>query len=206
MHFCVRRSSLTYNSFHDLFRHNQQGKIGTVLGKAFQKDYCLRLFIGEHELKFKPPIDAEVVKVNLSDEKDLHGKFRDLDVVVHLAALSDPHAEWADVRKHNIDASINVWNECVNSKVRRIVFASTNHVQHADFWDSSSKSTESADYSKLQREREHLRDVPFPDDFYGLTKLFGEDLGKLYAAKHDLECVAVRIGWLESDEKGKHPC
>ena len=35
-----------------------------------------------------------------------------------------------------------------------------------------------------------------PDSFYGVGKAFGENLGRLYADKHGLEVVCVRIGTL----------
>lgn len=53
--------------------------------------------------------------------------FQGIDVVIHLAALVDvtPYGEdWEKMRKHNFDATWFVFEECVRSKVKRIVFAS----------------------------------------------------------------------------------
>ena len=38
---------------------------------------------------------------------------------------------------------------------------------------------------------------------YAVSKLFGEELGRLYAWKQGLESVAMRIGWIKDFEKGK---
>ena len=38
-------------------------------------------------------------------------------------------------------------------------------------------------------------DPPAPDSYYGLSKVFGEDLGRYYTRLHGLEFVSVRIGW-----------
>ena len=34
-----------------------------------------------------------------------------------------------------------------------------------------------------------------PDSYYGVSKAFGEDLGRYYARLHGLEYISVRIGW-----------
>jgi uronate dehydrogenase len=36
-----------------------------------------------------------------------------------------------------------------------------------------------------------------PDSYYGLSKAFGEDLGRLYADKHGLSAICIRIGSCE---------
>jgi site-specific recombinase XerD len=61
---------------------------------------------------------------------------------------------------------------------RRLVFASSNHVTGL--------------YPAGQRLDP---EVPTrPDSLYGVSKAFGEQLGRLYAEKHGLEVVCVRIG------------
>ena len=84
--------------------------------------------------------------------------------------------------------------ECAASKVKRVVFASSNHTQHgACIGDLN--SCETLDRSKVT-EPLKLTDVAIPDTFYAVSKLFGEDLGKLFALQHDIEFVAMRIGWV----------
>lgn len=43
-----------------------------------------------------------------------------------------------------------------------------------------------------------LKDEAFPDSMYAVAKLFGEDIGRLCALQSKLECVALRIGWVNS--------
>ncbi len=62
--------------------------------------------------------------------------------------------------------------------VQRVVFASSNHA--IGFHRRSQRIDDSA----------MLR----PDGNYGLSKLFGEGLGRLYADKHGIACVCLRIG------------
>ena len=40
-----------------------------------------------------------------------------------------------------------------------------------------------------------LTDVAIPDSLYGVSKLFAEDLGKLFSLQTGIEFVALRIGW-----------
>jgi nucleoside-diphosphate-sugar epimerase len=44
--------------------------------------------------------------------------------------------------------------------------------------------------------RMKLDDPPNPDSYYAVSKLFGENLGKLYSEQHGVEFVGLRIGWL----------
>ena len=70
--------------------------------------------------------------VDLAEAAQVRGIFEGLDAVVHLAADPDPGAEWSSVRDNNIEATYRVFEECRNSGVERIVFATTNHTQHGD--------------------------------------------------------------------------
>lgn len=121
-----------------------------------------------------------------------------MDVVIHLAALVDvsPYGlDWESMYKNNFEATWNVFKECVDAKVKRIVFASSNHVQNAATIDDPSRS-ESINFSKLKGRKMELHDEPFPDSMYAVAKLFGEDIGKLCALQSHLECVSLRIGWV----------
>jgi nucleoside-diphosphate-sugar epimerase len=48
----------------------------------------------------------------------------------------DTRTDRPTVSRNNIDATQNVLEECVRSGVRRLVFASSNHTQAADFFSS----------------------------------------------------------------------
>jgi uronate dehydrogenase len=100
-----------------------------------------------------------------------------VDAVVHLAAI--PHeAAFDDILTGNITTTYSVFGAARRTGVRRVVFASTNHV--IGFYP-----------------RGHTvdQDDPVrPDTFYGASKAFGEALGRLYADKYGLEVVCLRIG------------
>ena len=41
-----------------------------------------------------------------------------------------------------------------------------------------------------------LGDRPNPDSLYAVSKLFGENIGKLYSERFGIEFVGLRIGWI----------
>lgn len=46
-----------------------------------------------------------------------------------------------------------------------------------------------------------ITDPATPDSYYAVSKLWGEDMGKLYArVQKDFEFVSLRIGWVLYDD------
>ena len=88
-----------------------------------------------------------------------------------------------------------VLEECRRSGVRRLVFASTNHTQHGN---TILTTPETLDPSKRIRMR--LDEPPNPDSMYAVSKLFGENMGKLYSQRYGLEFVGLRIGWIIAED------
>jgi uronate dehydrogenase len=118
----------------------------------------------------------EVVHADLSDPDEAAEAVRGVDAIVHLAAIPDEDA-FARLMPANIAATYNVLEAARLHGVKRVVFASTNHV--TGFYPCS--------------ERISPADPQRPDSLYGATKAFGELLGRLYHDKFGLEVVCVRI-------------
>jgi len=100
-----------------------------------------------------------------------------MDAVVHLAALPTEDS-YDRIAEANLRSTYNVFEAARLEGVRRIVFASSNHA--TGFY--------------RRDERVSPRDPVRPDSLYGVSKVFGEALGSLYADKFGLEVVALRIG------------
>ncbi len=158
------------------------GHIGSVLREGLLYEYHVRAFTLE-------PAPFPSTVVDLSEAEKVVGVFDGLDAVIHLAADPSPFASWESLDRNNIRATYNVFEECRRAGVRRVVFASTNHVQNGNTMLDTPETLD-PDKKVLMK----LSDPPNPDSLYAISKLYGENLGKLYSEQHGLEFVGLRIG------------
>lgn len=100
-----------------------------------------------------------------------------LDAVVHLAGSPDEAALPVELESH-VYTTAALLDAMVESGVRRIVYASSNHAV------GRTPRTESLGDDALPR----------PDTFYGVAKVAAEALLRLFVDRYDLEAVALRIG------------
>jgi uronate dehydrogenase len=119
----------------------------------------------------------EVLQLDLVDFQALRRAMAGVDVVVHLAAIprEDGFSRLVEV---NVVGTYNVSEAARQSGVRRLVFASTNHV--TGFYP--------------HRDRVGPSDPVRPDSLYAVTRSLGEALGRLYADRWGLEVMCIRIG------------
>ena len=165
------------------------GLIGRVLMRGLAEEYTIKPFT-------RRPVDFNATLVNFDRPEEVEGAFEGLEAVIHLAADPSPMAPWEKVREHNIEAIYRVCEECRRAGVQRLVFASTNHTQHGNTIDTTPETLDPAKKIRMK-----LSDPPNPDSLYAASKLFGENLGRLYSREHGLEFVGLRIGWIvEADD------
>ncbi len=155
------------------------GQIGRTLRTGLQGRYALLRLTDRAPLA---PASAgeECIAADLGDLTSLVDMMRGIDCVVHLAACSIEPAEnpWDQVLPANIVGAYNVFEAARRAGVKRVVFASSHHA-----------------IGFYRRERVLPASVaPRPDSFYGVSKVLGEALGRLYADKYGLSVVSVRIG------------
>src|SRR5690606_14602746 len=72
--------------------------------------------------------NEEVVQADLADFDATCAAAKDCDAIVHLGGNPRVSAPWSDLRGSNIEGTYNVFEAARLAGVRRIVFASTNHV------------------------------------------------------------------------------
>ncbi len=152
------------------------GNLGRELRPRL-KAYCETL-----RLSHRAPIaaagpDEEIVSVDLADADAMLRLLADVDAVVHMAGVSTEQP-WAPILAGNIVGAYNLYESARRNGVRRIVYASSNHV--TGFY--------------RQDEVVSPRDPLRPDGLYGLSKAFGENLAQLYWDRYRIETVSVRIG------------
>jgi uronate dehydrogenase len=119
----------------------------------------------------------EQVVADLGDREALRSAVRGVDGIIHLGGQA-VETDFETVLAANIVGAHNLFEAARLEGVKRIVFASTNHVM--GFYPRN---------ETVGVER-HVR----PDSRYGLSKSFGEGLASLYADKYGAECLVIRIG------------
>ena len=153
------------------------GNLGRMVRRHFaaNESYDLRL------LCLNPSNDPAVTTVDLSlADNDWERHLDGVDVVLHLAADSRVAADWASVRRNNIELTRNVFNAAVRHRVGRVVFASSG-------WTM-------AGY-RFGNERLTAELPPLPVGAYGLSKMIGEQIAREFARQHELSIVCLRIGF-----------
>ena len=151
------------------------GGIGTHLRRELAGRYRLRLS------------DIRPVAGLREGEESAHGDIATLDdmlrvtkgvdAIVHLGGYS-VEGPWDDILQANIVGCYNVFEAARRNGAKRILFATSNHA--VGFY----RRDETIDHTVY----------PKPDSRYGVSKVFGEALGSLYADKYGMEVFCMRIG------------
>lgn len=151
------------------------GGVGAFLRKELAGRYALRLA----DLKQIEELGAneESVTADVSKFDDMLRAVDGVDGIVHLGAFS-VEGNWDTILNANIVGTYNLFEAARLKGVKRIVFASSNHV--IGF------------YRRDQRIDDTV--YPKPDSRYGVSKVFGEALASLYADKYGAEVLCIRIG------------
>jgi NAD+ dependent glucose-6-phosphate dehydrogenase len=134
--------------------------------------------------------DAEV-----TDLTALERGFAGTDAVVHLAANADNGAGWDDLLPANVIGAYHAFEAARRAGVERVVFASSNHAMGMYMWDDD-RFADPAHPAEVGTDA-----LPRPDSLYGATKVWGEAIGRLYAERHGLAVVCLRIGAVTEDDR-----
>lgn len=159
------------------------GMIGTSLRELLKERYALRLQERPGGKAIGPAREGEeIVRTDLTDPDGMRAAMRGCEAIIHLAASSAVQTPWEDALRNNIVGQYNVLEAMRHEGVRRMVFATTNHV--TGFYELKGRPC--------------YPDMPVrPDGYYGASKAFGEALARFYVDEHGLEVICLRIGsWL----------
>jgi nucleoside-diphosphate-sugar epimerase len=168
------------------------GIIGSVVRRTLADAYELSF------LTLRPASFASHVG-NITRLASIRPAFRGVDAVVHLAGASSVDSPWEQVLANNVVGTYNVFEAARQAGVKRVVYASSNHT-------IGMYEVEGAPgIYDLDDERAFDVSVPVrPDSLYGVSKVFGEALGRLYADRHQMDVICLRIGAVrESDDPTK---
>ena len=150
------------------------GDVGTHLSRELAGKYKLRL---SDRRPLKAPKGQTFVKADISKMADALKITKGVDAVIHLGGYS-VEGPWPSILQANIIGCYNVFEAARKNGVKRIVFPTSNHA---------------VGFYRRDQTIDH-RVYPKPDSRYGVSKVFGEALGSLYADKYGMEVYMVRIG------------
>ena len=158
------------------------GAIGTVLRGAYRGKYRLRLSDIASMGEAAP--DEELVQADIGDLAACERMMQGVDCVVHLGGRSVEDA-WEVILPANIVGCYNVFEAARRAGVKRVIFASSNHA---------------IGFHRRERFIDNMVQ-PRPDTRYGVSKVFGEAMGRLYADKHGLSVACLRIGTFRNPDR-----
>ena len=151
------------------------GGLGTHLRRELAGKYALRLSDLKRVTSVAP--GERFVAGDVAKLTDMLRASKGVDAIVHLGAWP-VEGDWETILRANIRGTYNVFEAARRNGVKRVLFASSNHA--VGFY----RRDQTIDQ----------RVYPRPDSRYGVSKVFGEALGSLYADKYGLEVFILRIG------------
>jgi uronate dehydrogenase len=164
------------HAFHRLLLTGAAGGLGRELRRRLPA-HCDLLRVSDVAALGAAAPHEEVAPADLSDADAVLALLDGVDAVVHMGGVSTEQP-WEAILPANIVGAYNLYEAARRHGVRRVVFASSNHV--TGFYRQDEVIPAGA--------------PPRPDGLYGLSKAFGEDLAQLYFDRHGIETVSLRIG------------
>jgi uronate dehydrogenase len=152
------------------------GGLGRVLRPRL-KSHCAVLRLSDVAPLGAAGAGEEIVLAALQDGAAVHALLDGVDAVVHLGGVS-VEGPFEPILQANIVGVFHLYEAARRQRVRRIVFASSNHV--TGFY----RQDQVIDATMPMR----------PDGYYGVSKAFGENLAQFYFDRYGIETVSLRIG------------
>ncbi|CAN5123903.1 NAD(P)-dependent oxidoreductase [soil metagenome] len=164
---------------HSVLLLGAAGGIGGAIREGLRGRYGLMRLADIAPMAAAGP-GEETVHADLLDIPSLVAAMSGVDCVVHMAGVPvepETHA-WDQVLPANIIGVHNLFEAARLAGVKRVLFASSHHA--AGFHGRDTPTAETM--------------VPRPDSYYGVSKVFGEAMGRMYADKFGLQVLSLRIG------------
>jgi uronate dehydrogenase len=128
---------------------------------------------------------ADAVVGDTTSPADLDAAMSGVTAVVHLAGVPT-EAPWPALREANIEGTFQVFEAARRHGIERVVHASSLHA--AGFTPVAAGPS--------------TAEPPRPDTLYGVSKVFGEVLGRYYADRYGLRVACLRIGTYGAAPRG----
>src|SRR5919199_4701619 len=159
------------------------GNLGRVLAPALEEAGHEPVLMDNRDLD----TPYEVVRGDVRDRSDALRALRDVDVVVHAAALHGIHLEKYtadDFWDLNVAGTRNVYEAARERGVGKILLCSTMGVYGENVRGAGDPPV-------------ITEDLPLePSDVYGLSKKLCEEMAAFYERRHGIRTIAYRLGML----------
>jgi len=160
------------------------GNIGKCLREQLRGRYAL-LRLADIAQQEPAREGEEVCAIDVRDIDSVERCMQGIDCVIHLAGIPGVDT-WENILPLNIDGCYNVFEAARRQGVPRVIFASSNHA---------------VGYHRREKFLDNTVQ-PRPDSLYGVSKVFGEALGRMYADKFGMSVACLRIGTFRTPD---HP-
>jgi uronate dehydrogenase len=162
--------------FRKLLLTGAAGGLGSVLRQRLRAD-CEVLRLSDISDLGTAQAGEEILYGDLAKADEVDRLVQGCDVVVHFGGIS-VEAPFKPLMEANMLGMYNLYQAVLHHGVRRVIFASSNHV--TGFY----RQLETITPNHPAR----------PDSFYGVSKAFGEDLSRFYFDRYGIETACLRIG------------
>ena len=133
---------------------------------------------------------------SIEDKEAIKPAFEGIDTVIHLGAWNTDVFDWDGTMAVTVQGTLNVYEAAREAGVRRILQASSGCTQLGMQYDDSLPYGQLATAPEADKPAQWdmvtIDDPVRPDSPYAIGKLFGENLGRLYADLHDISTMVYR--------------
>ena len=98
------------------------GLIGQILLQNLPSKYTLS------GIDLKTSSDSRTSVANLLNINEINHYYTNIDTVIDLAGISNLNADWNQIYHNNIPVTYNSFEVAKQNNVKRIIYASSNHV------------------------------------------------------------------------------
>ena len=152
------------------------------LGSVIRKEFVIRgVNLRSSARKKLTPLVAneDLCIADLRDAEAVDRLLVGVDVLIHMGGTS-VERPLDEIIDNNLRGLVAIYDGAKRQGVKRLLFASSNHTIGM--------------YKTTEPQRLPLDCAVRPDGFYGLSKVWGEHIARIYWDKHGIETLCVRIG------------